>query len=322
MSGDRYRVYSKYLKDKYGCKVYKLPVNLPGTCPNRDGVLGAGGCIYCGEEGAGFESLSALVPVREQVERNMEYISNRYNARKFIAYFQNFSNTYMSPGKLKKYIREACIPGVVGINISTRPDCISNRHLEAVKEVELEKEVDIVFEMGLQTVNYHSLIKVNRGHTLAEFIDGVLQTRAAGFEVCAHLIPDLPWDDRLDVVESAKILSALKVEQVKLHSLYVVRGTVMEDMYLKGKLKLLTMEEYVERVILFLEYLDPSIVLQRLIGRAPEENTVTANWDTSWWKIKEKIEEEMEIRDTRQGKKFDYLGGKAVKNFLSDGYHR
>lgn len=316
MSADRYRVYSKYLREEYGCKVYKLPVNLPVTCPNRDGVLGVGGCIFCGEKGAGFESLSSLMPVREQIERNMEYISKKYKAQKFIAYFQNFSNTYMKPDKLKEYIIQACIPGIVEINISTRPDCVSDRHLEAVKEVEQEKGVKILFELGLQTVNYHSLMKVNRGHTVAEFIDAMIRTRREGFKVCAHLILDLPWDDRIDVVESAKIVSALKVDQVKLHSLYIVKGTVMENMYHTGEIKLLSMEEYVERVVLFLEHLNPAIVIQRLIGRAPEENTITANWETSWWKIKEKIEYEMEKRDAWQGEKFDYLGGKAVRKFL------
>jgi len=316
LSGDRYRVYSKYLRERYGCKVYKLPINLPVTCPNRDGVLGVGGCTFCGEKGAGFESLSSITPVREQIERNMEYIRNKYKAQKFIAYFQNYSNTYMEPDRLKGYLSEACIPDIVEVYISTRPDCISNRHLNGIKEVAHEKGVKVVFELGLQTVNYNTLMKVNRGHTLAEFIDGVIRTKSKGFEVCVHLILDFPWDDRVDVIENAKVISALKIDQAKLHSLYLVKGTAMADMYLKGEIELLSMEEYIERVILFLEHLDPSIVMQRLIGRAPKENTIIANWNTSWWKIKEDIEQEMEERDTWQGKKFDYLGGKAVRRFI------
>ena len=316
MSGDRYRVYSKYLRDKYGCKVYKLPVNLPVTCPNRDGVVGVGGCTFCGEVGAGFESLSNCIPVREQLEKNMEYIREKYKAEKFIAYFQNFSNTYMEPQRLKEYVYQACLPEVVEVYLSTRPDCISDRHLEAVKEAAWKKGIGVTFELGLQTVNYHSLIKVNRGHTLGEFIDGVHRVKNAGFQVCTHLILDLPWDSRIDVIESAKVVSALKIDQVKLHSLYIVKGTAMAESFLKGELKLVSMEEYVERVILFLEYLDPSIIIQRLVGRAPEENTIIANWNTSWWKIKDLIDEEMVRKDTWQGKKFDYLGGKGVKRFL------
>ncbi len=165
----RYNVYSKYLKKKYGEKVYKLPVNIPVTCPNRDGTIGYGGCIFCGEEGAGFEILSNALSVSDQLKTNMEYIRKKYNTHKFIAYFQNFSNTYLSLDKFKSYIREACVDNVVEISISTRPDCVSEEYLLFLDEIRREKNVEISLELGLQTVNYHSLIKINRGHTLAEF---------------------------------------------------------------------------------------------------------------------------------------------------------
>ncbi len=316
MDKPRYRFYSGYLREKYQCKVYKLPVNLPVTCPNRDGQLGYGGCIFCGQSGAGFESLPEQMPVAEQLKKNMEYIGKKYGAEKYIAYFQNFSNTYMAPQRLKDYLEETCIPGVVEVYISTRPDCISSSHLEEADAFRKRTGMDVTFELGLQTVNYHSLAKLNRGHTLAEFVDAVLQVRSRGFGVCAHLILDLPWDGMLDVVENAKVLSALGVEQVKIHSLYIVRETEMARIYLENKIQLVSMEEYVQRVIGFLEYLDPEIVIQRLIGRAPEEETLTANWNTSWWKVKECIEKQMTHMDTWQGKKFDYLRGKAVRRFL------
>jgi radical SAM protein (TIGR01212 family) len=312
----RYRVYSEYLREKHGCKVYKLPVNLPVTCPNRDGELAYGGCIFCGESGAGFEALPEEMPVKKQLEKNMEFIGEKYSAKKFIAYFQNFTNTYMHPGRLLSFLDEVTMPGIVEVYISTRPDCISDRHLEAAADFSRRTGKEVTFELGLQTVNYHSLVIMNRGHTLAEFIDGVQRMRGAGFHVCAHLILDLPWDDMTDVVENAKILSALGVEQVKLHSLYIVKGTELARMYEQKSIRLLTMEEYAKRVIAFLENLSPDIVIQRLIGRAPEEETLTANWDTSWWKVKEYIEKQMVLMDTWQGKKFNYLGGKAVRKFL------
>jgi radical SAM protein (TIGR01212 family) len=312
----RYRVYSEYLREKHGCKVYKLPVNLPVTCPNRDGELGYGGCIFCGESGAGFEALPEEMPVKRQLEKNMEFIGKKYSAKKFIAYFQNFTNTYMHPERLLEYLDEVSMPDIVEVYISTRPDCISDRHLEAAIDFSRRTGKEVTFELGLQTVNYHSLVIMNRGHTLAEFIDGVQRVRDAGFHVCAHLILDLPWDDMTDVVENAKILSALGVEQVKLHSLYIVKGTELARMYERKSIRLLTMEEYAKRVIVFLENLSPDVVIQRLIGRAPEEETLTANWDTSWWRVKEYIEQQMVLMDTWQGKKFNYLGGKAVRKFL------
>lgn len=312
----RYNTYSKHLKDKYGQKVYKLPINIPATCPNRDGTLGFGGCIFCGEEGAGYENLSNKISVKQQIETNSEYIRKKYKAEKFIAYFQNFSNTYVPLEKFKEYINDACQKDIIEISISTRPDCIKDEYLEFLKEVNENKSVEISFELGLQTVNYHTLDKINRGHGLAEFIDAVLRIKNYGFEICVHIILDLPWDTERDIIESSKIVSVLGIEQVKMHSLYIVKNTALEKMYNKNEIKLLSKDEYIKRAITFIEYLSPDIIIQRLIGRAPEENTILVNWNTSWWKIKNEIDELMDKMESFQGKKFNYMGGKILNNLL------
>lgn len=312
----RYRIYSEYLKQRYGEKVYKLPVSLPVTCPNRDGTCGHNGCVFCGEIGAGYENLPASMTVGEQIGANKAHIAPKYKAGKFIAYFQNFSNTYLPPAELGEYVKQACQEDVVGVALATRPDCISDAHLEVLAEIRDTREIDVFLELGLQTVNYHTLLKVNRGHTLAEFIDAVLRIKRYRFDICTHLILNLPWDGMTDTIENAKLLSALGVEQVKLHALYIVRGTVMADWFEQGAITLVSKEEYIERVITFLEYLDPDIVIQRLIGRAPEANTLFTNWQTGWWKIRTEIEERMDERETYQGRLFDYLGGRAVRQFL------
>ncbi|MDR7869132.1 MAG: TIGR01212 family radical SAM protein [Sporomusaceae bacterium] len=312
----RYRVYSEYLRQRYGEKVYKLPVSLPVTCPNRDGTCGVSGCVFCGEIGAGYENLPAEMTVAEQLTANIAHIAPKYKAQKFIAYFQNFSNTYMPPDKLADYLAQACRPGVVGVAVATRPDCLADRHLEVMADVRAVHNVDVFLELGLQTVNFHSLLKVNRGHTLAEFIDAVLRAKKFGAEICAHIILNLPWDDMTDVIENAKVLSALGVEQVKLHALYIVKGTVMADWYARGEVSLISKEEYVERVVTFLEYLHPDIVVQRLIGRAPASHTLFANWQSGWWTIRDDIERLMGERDTRQGRQCRYLGGAAAGKFL------
>lgn len=296
-----YNEYSKYLKKKYGEKVYKLPVNLPVTCPNRDGSLGVGGCTYCAEVGAGFEMLENTLSVQEQLNKNMEYIKKKYKATKFIAYFQNYTNTYLQLEKFKEYINQTAIDNIVEVAISTRPDCVSNEYLDFLNEFNKRTGINVSIELGLQTVNYHTLKKINRGHTLAEFIDAVLRIKNYNFEICTHLILNLPYDNMDDVVETAKILSVLKVEQVKLHSLYVIENTVMGTLLKKGELNLLSKDDYIERVITFLEYLDKDIVVQRLIGRAPKENSLFVNWGISWWKIKEEIESEMTKKQTFQG---------------------
>ncbi|WP_378956712.1 TIGR01212 family radical SAM protein [Pelosinus sp. sgz500959] len=312
----RYNIYSEYLRQRYGEKVYKLPVSLPVTCPNRDGTCGSRGCSFCGEIGAGYENLPASMTVGMQLAANRVHIAAKYKAKKFIPYFQNFSNTYLPVEQLKEYVYEACQDEVVSIALATRPDCVNDQYLKMLAEVRATKGVDISLELGLQTVNYHSLQKVNRGHTLAEFLDAVLRIKRYNLEVCAHIILNLPWDNEVDVIESAKILSAMGVDQVKLHALYIVKETEMADLYQKGEISLITKEEYVERVVTFLEYLHPDIVVQRLIGRAPESNTLFTNWQTGWWKIRDAIEQTLLERDTWQGKRCTYLNGSAVQKFL------
>lgn len=310
-----YNTYSKYLSDKFGEKVYKLPISLPLTCPNRDGTLGSGGCIFCGEEGGSFENLSSSINIREQLEKNKDYIGKRYKANKFIAYFQNFTNTYLPFEDFKRSIEESIIEDIVGISISTRPDCINDKYLEYLKEVKEKHNMEITIELGLQTVNYKSLEKINRGHSLAEYIDASLKIKKYGLRNCTHLILNLPWDEEIDVIENAKVISALSIEEVKLHALYIVEGTNLGELYKEGKISLISREEYMERVITFLEYLDPNIVIQRIIGRAPEENLLFVNWDQSWWKIRDEIVELMESRSSTQGIKFNYLDGKGIQKF-------
>lgn len=312
----RYNIYSEYLKNKYGQKVYKLPINIFATCPNRDGSIGTVGCIFCGERGTGYENLPNTISVSDQIKINMDLIKRKYKAEKFIVYFQNFSNTYIPLDTFRKYILEACQDNIVEIAISTRPDCINEEYLSFLKNVKDEKKVEITIELGLQTVNYHTLNKINRGHGLAEFIDAVLRIQKYNFEVCVHVILDLPWDNMLDVIETAKVLSALKIQQIKIHSLYIVKNTILEKMYNNNEIKLLSKDEYIERVVTFLEYLDPKIVIQRLIGRAPKEDTVIVNWNTSWWKIKAEIDELLEKKESFQGKKFNYLDGKILLNLI------
>jgi radical SAM protein (TIGR01212 family) len=314
----RYNVYSDYLKKRYGHKVYKLPVSLPVTCPNRDGTCGHDGCVFCGEIGAGYENLPASVTVAEQLAANKAHIGPKYKAEKFIPYFQNYSNTYLPVEDLRQYIVQACKPDVVAIAIATRPDCIHDAYLEMLAQVRRDYGVDISIELGLQTVNYHTLHKINRGHSLAEYIDAVNRIQTYNMEICTHLILNLPWDEMTDVIENAKIVSALRIHQVKLHALYIIKNTVMANWYQNREITLISKEEYIERVVKFLEYLHPDIVVQRLIGRAPEANTLFTNWQTGWWKIRDAIENTLEERDSWQGKCCTFLNGSAVKKFLPE----
>lgn len=298
-----YNEYSNFLKEKYGEKVYKLPVNIPCTCPNRDGTIGYGGCTFCAEIGTGFEMLNNTISVKDQLKQNMDYISKKYKAKKFIAYFQNYTNTYVKFEMFKQYIKDAIMDNIVEISISTRPDCIGDDYLEFLSEIKEQYNINFSIELGLQTVNYHTLISINRGHTLAEYIDAVLRIKKYDFEICTHVILNLPGDDMMDTVEAAKILSVLKIDQVKIHSLYIMENTKMGILYKNKEITVITEEEYVERVITFLEYLDKNIAVQRLAGRAPKENSLFVNWGMSWWKIKDDILEKMYEEGRYQGSK-------------------
>ena len=304
-----YYKFSDYLSKTYGEKVYKIPLNIPATCPNRDGLISLDGCVFCGDEGAGFENLSASLSVTEQLHKNIAYISEKYHAKKFIAYFQNYSNTYLPTDVFKDHLKQSLVEDVVALYISTRPDCLNNRYYEIMSEIMEEGNVDIVVEIGLQTVNYHTLKELNRGHGLAEFLDSVIRAKKYGIKTCAHMIIDLPMDSIDDVIEGAKILSATGIDQVKCHSLYILKDTKMGEWYEKGIIEPVTLDNFLERTIAFLEYLSPDIVIQRLIGRAPEERSLFCNWETSWWKVVELLEERMKNQHSYQGKRFHYLNG-------------
>lgn len=328
MTNSVYNTFSEYLINRYGEKTYKLPIALNPiytdengatrsyTCPNRDGTCGVEGCTFCGEIGAGYENLPADMTVTEQIVANKAHIVPKYKATKFIPYLQNFSNTYMPLDRFTAYLEEAAkAEGVVAVYIATRPDCIRDDYLHSMQDIAKKYRIDICVELGLQTVNYHTLDKINRGHSLAEFIDAILRVKKYGLQTCAHLILNLPWDTDRDAIEAAHIMSALQLDQVKLHALYIVKGTVMAEQYEKGELELIGRDEYQKRVILFLRHLSPNIVLQRVIGRAPAENTLFSNWSTGWFKIRDGIIRQMEEQGFRQGDCCDYLNGAALKKF-------
>ena len=306
-----YYKYSDYLKEKYGEKVYKLPINLPITCPNR---LDGNGCSFCSEVGTGFEALASQVSVTEQLERTKILIEKKYKAKKYIAYFQNYTNTFMKLDVFQAYICEAAsCPDIVEISISTRPDCIQKEYLDVLKSISEKYQVAISIELGLQTVNYHTLDTINRGHGLAEYIDAVLMIQSYAFPICTHIILNLPGDSMRDAIESAKILSALKIDIVKIHSLYIAKNTKLSYEYESGTIKICSKEEYIQRLIAFLEHLSPEIVVERLFSRVPEKDSLFSNWNTSCWKLQDEVIAKMNEQESYQGKCFCYLNGSAMK---------
>ena len=279
--------YSEFLRNIYGEKVYKIPVNTGGTCPNRDGTKGVGGCIFCSEVGAGFELQDATVDISEQIRTNMAYIRKKYHANRFLIYFQNFTATYLPLETFRQYLSQAVLAeDIVGVVISTRPDCLDGGHLDLLSEVKANG-LDVFVELGLQSANDTTLQIINRGHTVSEYIRGAKLVNERGFYLDTHLILNLPWDTKEDILAAAKLMNAVQTDSVKLHSLHIPYGTRLYELYRDGTIHMISKEDYFHRLYLFLKELNPKIAVQRLFSRAPKEDTAFCNWQTSWWKLEE-----------------------------------
>ncbi len=310
-----YRELSPYLKEKYSARVQRVSISYFRTCPNRDGTVGVGGCTFCEETGSGFGNKFRNLDVRAQVVEGMKIARQKYKAQKFMAYFQSFTNTYGSLEELERVYKASLIEDVVALDISTRPDTFSEEIASLLKKISDENHVDIFIEFGLESINENTLVYINRGHSVGEFIDAVLRAKRYNFEVIAHVILDLPTDTMEDEIGCAKILSALKVNGVKMHSLYIVKGTKMGRDYLEGKLKPFGSDEYIKRARAFLSYLDPAIVIHRIISTPPQNALYSIG--LTYAEAKKSIEEEMMKNSEYQGVKFDYLdGGNWRKKFF------
>lgn len=297
----RYYTYKDYLIDRYGEKTYKLAIQIPVTCPNRDGTKGTKGCYFCSEKGTGFENPGQHVPIRNQLNTARDKVVKRYKAKKFIGYFQNYTNTYLPEEQLIEYLEEAAACDLVGLDIATRPDCVSEEYLRTIKTFMDKNKMDVTLEIGLQIANDQVLEAVNRGHTVSDYITCVTMAKELGFSICTHLILNLPDTTIEDVISTASLMNELNVDIVKMHSLYIAKDSEFGRLYQAGELELGTEKDYIDRAISFISHLDPRIAISRIVSRIPEEDSSFSNWDSSWWKIYNQINETLEERDIRQG---------------------
>jgi radical SAM protein (TIGR01212 family) len=298
-----YYKYSDYLENKYGEKVYKIPLNIPSGCPNRDGSKGYSGCIFCAPDGAGHENMPSDVCIYDQYEAMRQLLIKKYKAKKYIAYFQSNSNTYIQNNKFEYYMKKAAqLPGCVALAISTRADCVRQFHIDTLSEIKENYCVDICVELGLQSSNDNTLEILNRHHTVADVIKASEMIKNAGFELCLHIIADLIWDGKEDILNDAKIINQVKADSIKVHSLYIAKETELERMYRRGEVSLLSLDEYIDRVILLFENLNKNTAIQRLVSRVTEHKSVVCTWGRSWRKVLEMIEAEMTKRGSLQGK--------------------
>jgi len=299
--GRRYHSFNHVLKKTFHARVHKISLRMDFTCPNRDGTVTVGGCIYCNNASHTPRGYRPSMSVREQLEQGIEGVRRRYGAEKFIAYFQSYSNTYGPVGKLERLYRVALdVPGVVGLSIATRPDCVGDDVLDLIADV--SRTTYLWLEMGLESMHEKTLRWVNRGHGLGEFIDAVKRAKARGLRVCAHLILGFPCESRQEILQTPALLNRLAIDGVKLHNLHVIKHTVLEELYRSGAFALLSRDAYVSLLVDFVELLSPEVVIHRLTGETYRELTVAPDWSLDKNATVNAIREEFVNRDTWQGK--------------------
>lgn len=301
-----YNPLSQHLKDRFGCRVYKVTVDTGLTCPNRDGTKGVGGCDYCVSSALLPKALATGTDVKSQLEEGIAYVRGRHKAEKFIAYFQVNTSTHAPSEELEKLFRAALIPEVACVAVSTRPDCLGDDVLALLSEI--KKQRPLWVELGLQSANDATLERVNRGHTAAEFRDAVERAAASGIDICAHAIIGLPGEEKADVINTMRFIASLPIWGIKFHQLQVLKATKLEEAWQRGEVKTLTLDEYADIVVECLEVLPPEVVVHRLSGDAPLRYIAAPKWGGGKFRIIEKIIAVMTEKKTFQGAKFERRG--------------
>ncbi len=278
----------------------KITIDANLTCPNRDGTKGYGGCIYCNKRGSGT-GVGTKFTISQQIIEAKKYLKKRYKAKKFLAYFQSYSNTYGPRDKLISLYEEALqVEDIVGMCIGTRPDCVEDEILDYLEEI--SKKYLIWMEYGLQSSHNRTLEIINRGHGVEEFINALFRTRKRNINVCVHIILGLPQEDEEDMYETARFLANQDIQGIKIHLLYVIKDTPLEKWYLEGRYAPLKREEYVKIVSNFISYLPEDIVIQRITGDPHAHELVAPKWALEKQKNIALIHEFMEKKDLYQGK--------------------
>ncbi len=298
----RYNAFGQYMKDLYHVPVYKVNVDAGFTCPNRDGTVATGGCIYCNNDSFRPTACTSTSSLREQIAKGIPYLRSRYGAEKFIVYFQPYTNTYASVAVLERLYREALDnPGVIGLAIGTRPDCVDKEKIALLET--LAQDHFVLVEYGLQSIYDKTLEFINRGHDYACFKNALAMTVDRGIRVGAHLILGLPTETRDETLGMADELSQLPIEFLKIHQLQVVKETALAELYAAKPFPTFGYEEYLSMLADFIERLSPRIILQRLFAAAPDDILIAPIWNKTRSEFLRDLDIFMEKQGSYQGKK-------------------
>ncbi len=311
----RYFTYDAWLKSTFGGKCAKIPLDAGFSCPNMDGTCGQGGCVYCSGRGSGDFAEESTVPLREQYDRQRELLSKKWPTERCIPYFQARTNTYAPADVLRPLFEDALTwPAVVGLNIATRADCLPEETVSLLRE--LSERTVLTVELGLQTAHDATAARVNRGHTYADFLDGYRRLRSGAPEalICVHLIFGLPGETEEDMLDTVRRVAALRPDQVKLHLLHVLRGTLLGEMYEAGRYVPMERDAYVSAVVKALELLPPEVVVARLTGDGAAEDLLAPLWSRRKREVLNAIDKRLAESDTRQGREYKPTVENQTKN--------
>ncbi len=302
INNKRYKTLDNYLKKKFNYKVFKVSLNAGFTCPNIDGKVGFGGCIYCSKTGSGEYGGDVKKDIITQFNEVKAIIDKKWPNSKYIAYFQSRTNTYAPLPILKeKYELALSIPNVVGLSIATRCDSISDEVLDYLTE--LNKRTYLIIELGLQTIHKETATLINRCHNLKCFEDMVKKLKKRNIEVVVHIINSLPYETKEMMIETAKYLNNLNIDGIKIHMLNITKETTIANMYNNNEFKLLTKDEYINIVCDQLEYLNENIIIHRLTSDPKKEDLIEPTWLIKKFCVLNDIDKELKKRDSYQGKK-------------------
>lgn len=296
-----YNSFGEHIRSLFGTTVYKVNIDAGFTCPNRDGTVAVGGCIYCNNDSFRPSSCQSTLPIRTQIENGISYLRKRYGAEQFIAYFQPYTNTYAPVEKLEEMYREALdCSDIVGLAIGTRPDCVDNEKIELLSK--LSDDYYVLVEYGIQSIYDRTLEWINRGHDYSSFLDAVEMTKSRGIKMGVHVIAGFPSETEDEMLDMADTLSALPVKYMKIHQLQVIRDTLLEKYYRENPFHTFGYEEYIGFIVRFVERLSPEIVLQRLFASAPDDILVAPIWDRGRQQLLRDIDKRFEELKTYQGR--------------------
>ena len=300
----RYHTLDYYYKNRFNEKIFKVSLNANFSCPNIDGTIGYGGCIYCSKTGSGEFAGNKEESIEKQFQEVKEVMLKKWPKAKYIGYFQARTNTYAPVETLRK-LHDVVLKqeNVIGINISTRPDSITDECLDYLEE--LNKKTYLTIELGLQTTNPKTTKLINRCHSLECFEEMAKKLRERNIDVIVHIINGLPYETKEDMLNTVKYLNKLDIQGIKIHMLSILKDTPLEYLYQKDKFHVLTKDEYVDIVVDQLELLRPEIVIHRITGDPKIDDLVEPTWLTKKFCVLNDIDKEMVRRDSYQGKKLN-----------------